>query len=270
MSKSMGKALGIFKNRKPFVVGGMVLDKLFNKRLKGFNQIASFFENKTGIEIGGPSVFFSDSGYIPVYALAKKIDGCNFSNQTIWEGNIEEGETYLYAPGKQGHQFICEGSEVAAIPKERYDFLLSCNNLEHIANPLKAVENWLKLLSNEGVMVLVLPRKESNFDHKRNVTPFEHLLSDLKNNMDEDDFTHLEEILKLHDLNLDPPAGTFEDFKRRSLNNFSNRSLHHHVYNLKSLERICEFFHLKILATANTTTDYVIVAQKVLQTNPLL
>ena len=123
---------------------------------------------------------------MPLYKLSKKIDGCNFSSQTTWEGQIKEGETYQYIPGKFGHQYICEGADVEVIPKNNYDFVLSCNNLEHIANPLKAVENWLGLLRSKGTIVLVLPRKQSNFDHKRPVTLFEHLLKDYKNKVGEE------------------------------------------------------------------------------------
>lgn len=250
-----------FRNRKPRIWLGMAIDRMIRPRLKNFQELRSFFKDASGIEIGGPSNFFKWYGFMPVYGLAKSIDGCNFSSQTTWEGEIKEGETYQYAKGKYGHQFICEGADVAVIPKGAYDFVLSCNNLEHIANPLKAVENWLKLLKPQGTLVLVLPRKESNFDHKRSVTSFEHLLKDYRDNTGEDDLTHLEEIMKLHDLKLDPPAGTPEQFRARSMDNFNNRCLHHHVYDLPLLERICQHFGLAVIAKESLTADHVIVAR---------
>lgn len=254
--------LAPFKSRKPLVLVGMMLDKLLHSRLKNFDNISNLFLGKKGIEIGGPSRFFEDIGYLPVYALARGVDGCNFSSETVWEGHLSEGENYLYTQGKKGYQYICEGAEVAVIPKNSYDFLLSCNNLEHIANPLKAVNNWLNLLHEEGVIVLVLPRKSSNFDHKRQVTKFEHLLDDYKNDITENDLSHVDEILKFHDLKLDPGGGSFKDFKKRSLENYSNRCLHHHVYDLELLEQICDYFKLKIVAKASITTNYIIIAKK--------
>ncbi len=256
------KSLSIFKSRRPTVVASMVFEKLFRPVLPGFASISILFKDKQGIEIGGPSKFFGNKGYMPVYSLAKTIDGCNFSTQTAWEGTIKEGNTYTYSAGKVGHQFICEGANVENIPKHSYDFVLSCNNLEHIANPLKAVRNWIQLLKNEGAIVLVLPRKESNFDHRRQVTSFSHLLDDYKNNIGENDLTHLDEIMELHDLSLDPLAGSPENFKQRSVDNFANRCLHHHVFDLALLQEICNYFNLRISVTTSLTADHLIVATK--------
>lgn len=164
---------------------------------------------------------------------------------------------------KKGYQYICDGVDVPIIPKDKYDFVLSCNNLEHIANPLKAVSNWLQLLKPEGgLIVLVLPRKESNFDHKRPVTTFQHLLNDYQNNVGEDDLFVLDEVFQLHDLSLDPLAGGLENYKKRSLDNFNNRCLHHHVYDLALLKEICAFFQLEVLLTETRVKDHIIIAKQ--------
>jgi hypothetical protein len=57
------------------------------------------------------------------------------------------------------------------------------------------------------------------------------MFRDFEQNVGEDDLTHLQEILEKHDLKRDPLAGSWENFKQRSLDNFSNRCLHHHVFN---------------------------------------
>jgi hypothetical protein len=72
-------------------------------------------------------------------------------------------------------------------------------------------------------------------------------LSKYENNVGEDDLSTLGEILINHDLIMDPPAGDFESFTRRSLNNFSNRCLHHYVYNDELLMEICNYFHCKFI-----------------------
>jgi hypothetical protein len=59
---------------------------------------------------------------------------------------------------------------------------------------------------DNGLLVIVAPRKKVNFDHKRETVKFTHLLEDYNNNMDEHDLTHLEEILKFHDMSMDRPA----------------------------------------------------------------
>jgi hypothetical protein len=76
----------------------------------------------------------------------------------------------------------------------------------------------------------------------------------------EDDLTVLEEVLKLHDLQLDQRAGGFLKFEERSRNNFKNRCLHHHVFDLELLEQICLFFKLKVLIKETKVANHIVVA----------
>jgi len=257
----MNKLKLILASRKPTILIGIFLEKYLLKRNELKQAFEKHFQDKKGIEIGGPSNMFKPTGQLPIYPLAAQVDGCNFSDDTAWEGKIKEGNTYNYGGASKGYQFICDGVDVPTIPKNSYDFVLSCNNLEHIANPLKAVENWLKLLKPNGAMVLVLPRRESNFDHKRPITTIEHLIQDYETNIGEDDLTHVEEVFKLHDLRLDPLAGNFENFQKRCLDNFNNRCLHHHVFDLALLKQICNFFKLEIMLTKQKVDNYIIIAK---------
>jgi len=192
--------------------------------INNFKLYQKLFRKKSGLEIGGPSKFFRK--VVPIYNTIKSLDGVNFSSSTIWEGDLAEGTNYKFTKRRKGYQFICDAINLDRIDSCKYDFILSCNNLEHTANPLKAINEWLRVIKQNGLIVLVLPNKDSNFDHNRSITSFEHLLEDFNNNTTEDDLTHFEEILSLHDLTLDPLAGDFEQFKQRSINNIQNRCLH--------------------------------------------
>jgi len=215
---------------------------------------------KEGLEIGGPSELFRR--VLPVYAAAKSVDGVNFSTSTIWEGRLTEGRTYAYMSGRTGWQFIGEATKLSQIAPQRYDFVLSSNCLEHIANPLRAVEEWMRVLRPGGHMLLVLPRRESNFDHRRPVTAFSHLKDDFERGVDEHDLTHLDEILELHDYAMDPPAGDREAMRRRSLANFENRCLHHHVFDQDLIEAMFRHFGLEPLMRTTTASDHIAVARK--------
>lgn len=248
---------------KPLLYIQLIFQKrVMRSTIKLSDTLKLSFHNKKGIEIGGPSNMFKLQGQLPIYNVASIVDGCNFSDDTPWEGKINIGKTYNYDGTKMGYQFICDGVDVPIIPKNQYDFVLSCNNLEHIANPLKAIDNWLKLLKPNGTIVMVLPRKESNFDHKRPITSMAHLIEDFEKNIGEDDLTHLDEILQLHDLKYDPLAGNFEEFKTRSLDNFNNRCLHHHVFDTNLLEQICTYFGLKVVLKASRIDNHFIIATK--------
>ena len=208
-----------------------------------------FLINKNGIEIGGSSTFFNN-----YYSKMKSIDNVNFSAHTVWG---DSGKDFVVNGKKMGTQYILEATDLSSI-KKTYDFVLSCNNIEHIANPMKAVEQWVSILKKGGALIVVAPKRESNFDHRRKITTFVHLMADYKNNIGEDDLSHLEEILKLHDLSLDPPAGTFEQFKARSLKNIENRCLHHHVFDNFLLKSVFEHFGLQVIYSSNTNDDYII------------
>lgn len=219
-----------------------------------------FIENKYGIEIGGPSALFRTA--LPLYPLIRDLDGVNFSTDTVWEGKIEAGRTFHYDASRLGHQFVADATDLSEVPTGKYDFLLSSNCLEHIANPIKALTEWRRVVKTGGAMVLVLPRKESNFDRRRPVTEFEHLLDDFTSCVAEDDLTHLEEVLTLHDLSRDPPAGNLEHFRERSLRNFSNRTLHHHVFDASLIRRTLEHVGFDVLDMTTTRTDFFALACK--------
>jgi SAM-dependent methyltransferase len=229
-------------------IAGNIRKRFFSRELAGFRKLHHLFRQKHGIEIGGPSEIFRKNEHLPVYPLAANVDGCNFSGTTVWEGTIAEGETYAYQAGKQnGRQFICEGNNLEHIADASYDFLLSSHSLEHFANPLKAVKEWLRVLKPGGTLVLVLPDKRFTFDRNRPVTGFDHIKWDFDHDTTEHDLTHLDEILNLHDYSLTPEIRDREFYRERSLKNFENRCLHHHVFDSQLLQQVFRFFNIEFV-----------------------
>jgi len=216
--------------------------------------------DKCGLEVGGASYFFN-GGTLRTYEIVKSLDCVNFASKTIWEGELIEGDTFVVC-GKRGHQYINEATDMNKIESGKYDFVLCCNALEHIANPMKAITEFLRVLKPDGLLLLVLPAKDSNFDHKREFTKFKHLLYDLVSDTGEDDLSHLGEELLLHDLPMTPECGDRNFFMERSLKNFENRCLHQHVFSLELLTEIYEYFKIEIIRTDRTPSDYVILGRK--------
>ena len=194
--------------------------------------------NKFGVEIGGPSPENI------IYENAISMDNVIFSKDTIWACHEEE---YNYYKNKKGKVIINDSVNIFLVNDETYDFCFASHCLEHIANPLKAIDEWLRIVKKNGYIIIIVPEKSCCFDHKRNYSKFSTLLSKYKNNVGEDDLSTLGEILINHDLTMDPPAGDFETFTRRCLNNFNNRCLHHYVYNDELLMEICNYFHCKFI-----------------------
>lgn len=262
MLKTMFHSLKIFlQSFPPHVIFWKLKSKLLGRKIPDLKHWQSPFENKSGIEIGGPSAIFLDSGFLPLYSIVQNLDGVNFSSLTEWEGEIKEGLHYQYG-NRRGHQFILEGGALEVIQDETYDFLLSCNNLEHIANPIATIHTWKRVVKPGGHLLLILPNKKANFDHRRPDTTLAHLIDDFKNNVGENDMTHLQEILELHDLSRDPKARPYSKFEVRCKDNFNNRCLHHHVFSTQLLQQLAEHCQLKTVKIFSSPTDHFALLQK--------
>ena len=264
LSGRMGPCRRIFfqarKSSHLFGVAKRWFQSLTSGKAITFERNKYLFSNKTGIEIGGPSAAFSKSGFFPVYRIAGNVDNSNFSNVTVWDGTIKSGQTFrVDSKKKLGQQYICEATSMQSIPSASYDFVLSSHMLEHCANPLQALSEWKRLLRKDGLLVLLLPDKRFTFDHRRPVTSLEHLVADFKSGKKEDDLTHLEEILKLHDLTRDPEAGDLAFFKARSLRNAQNRCLHHHVFDMPLAVRLVEHAGFDVLGAEEIKPHHILV-----------
>lgn len=222
------------------------LDQLFSK---------GSFEMKTGLEIGGPTQLFHR-----IYEQCRTCDNVNFSSDTVW--CKFETNDYQYENKVLGNILILEATHMAGIQNEAYDFVISSNNLEHVANPLKALKEFVRVAKIKGTVLVIVPRKQETFDHNREDTLFEHLLDDYRNDVEEDDFTHLPEIIEKHDYSMDAGCGGKEDFIERTKNNIENRCLHHHVFNEECLRKSFAFAGLEILDFAQITGNWFIIGQK--------
>jgi len=187
------------------------------------------FKDKSGLEIGGTSPYFEK-----IYSVASSIKQIGFPTVDV----------------------------TALPPLGDFDFVLSCNVLEHVANPIKAVYQQMQVLKQNGLLVIVVPKKEKCFDCNREITLFEHLIWDFYNT-DETDLTHVEEVVSTFDFSKHPIDGGMEKLKEQCLVNYRNRFLHHHVFNSTLLQEIC--IYCELLIRVNTQFDdnnYIIIAQK--------
>jgi Methyltransferase domain len=223
--------------------------------------VTTFYSNITvglkGLEIGGPSSAINNIG---VYNVVESLDNAVWSEKTVWHRGLTE---FRFGNGpRRGKLFYCDGTDLNLIADASYELVISCHSLEHMANPLKALREFDRVLVPGGIVMIVVPRKESCFDHNRATTLFEHVLDDYAKNTGEDDMTHLAEILRDHDLELDPFTKNFEDFTRRSLDNINNRCLHHHVFDELLLNQIFKWLEYSVLRIETTDPEYFAVGKK--------
>ena len=214
------------------------------------------------MEIGGPSKYFEPNSIFPIYSIVRNLDCVNFSDNRLWEGEISSDQFLFCLKSKAGKQYIQDAVDLSEFNKCTFDFIISCNNLEHIANPIKAIKCWYELITVNGTLTVIVPNNLINFDHKRETTSFKHILEDYNSDIKENDLTHLDEILLMHDLNLDPAVDSFSNFKERCLNNFKNRAMHHHVFSKELLKEIFEYCNFRELDFEESTNDLFIIGVK--------
>lgn len=217
------------------------------KRLETFGLYLSCVRNRSGIEIGGPSPIFRSRRDLPIYDQVGSLDNCDFSNSTVW---AKHEAIYQFSNRVAvGKTYFCDGSSMTPIPDGTYDFVLSSHNLEHFANPVKALKEWQRVLRHGGALILILPHYKKTFDHRRTPTSVDHMFKDYEMNIGEDDLTHLPEILEKHDLDKDPGRCTLEEFRKRSLDNLHNRCLHQHVFDENNSPELLTRAGFEVLAT---------------------
>lgn len=232
----------------------------FPRTVPESNAYRSYLAGKIGLEIGGPSEIFGDRGPLASYDILRRLDNCLFSAHTIWTGAVRAGQAFDYHPRKEpGTQFICDASDLKPVQDASYECILSSHCLEHVANPLRALAEWRRVLRPEGLLLLVLPHKDVTFDWRRPVTLLAHMIEDHSKNIGEDDLTHLSEILCVHDLKKDADAGSTEQFQARCMDNFRNRAMHHHVFDTPTAISIVDQARFQVLRVENLEPYHIVI-----------
>ena len=112
--------------------------------------LAKIVYKKNGVEIGG----LSPTGNI-IYSLTKNLDNIIYSEDKIVIKKNKKN--YHYHPGKVGNLIINDATNLESVNNKTYDYLYASHVLEHIANPIKALKEWLRVIKNEGYLILILP-----------------------------------------------------------------------------------------------------------------
>jgi hypothetical protein len=167
------------------------------------------------------------------------LDNLDFAAQTIWSRPDDHSQY-------EG-TLIGEASTLDGIPDNSYECLISSHVLEHIANPIKALLNWRRVVVANGLIIAVVPHSEGTFDRCRPVTTVDHIWKDYIDGTTEQDSTHAAEVIALHDWSRDPGVLNRDAFIQRIRDNRQSRSMHHHVLIAETLVRLIDVVGLKLL-----------------------
>jgi len=199
-----------------------------------------------GLEIGGPSALFRAEGLLPVYPRLSSIDGVQWAADTLWH-KLDSDSGYAPDGTVRGELHVIDSIDLDPLAAGSYDVVFSSHVIEHLANPLRALAAWRRVTRPGGYMLIVAPHMQGTFDHRRAITRLEHIVEDFERGVEEDDMTHLDETLRLHDRARDVPMDddTWAEMRR---SNPSTRALHHHTFTTPSLLALLDRAGLELLA----------------------
>lgn len=223
--------------------------RYWNRRRPSFDQSLPWLTGAKALEIGGPTLLFGRKGAFPVYTVVDTLDNLNFSSENFWS-NIDEGMNFRFDKDKPaGRQFISDATDLSKIESGSYDLLISSHVIEHIANPLKALREWRRVLKPGGHMVIIAPDKRYSYDRNRPVTDIQHIIADFRNDTPESDTTHFHEIIELHDMAADGTGATYDEHVERTHRNIEHRMSHHHVFDESLVIAMLREAGLEVLLT---------------------
>lgn len=159
-----------------------------------------------------------------------------------------------------------DAERLATIPNESQDFVLANHVIEHMANPIGALEHWLRVLRPGGRLFLAAPDRDFTFDKDRDLTPFDHILDDYRAPSLERDYLHFEDFaqkVSCRVFNVRPESES-QQFARELWD--MKYSIHYHVWVyqtflqfLEGAQRILQDVRFQVVSSMETRDDEFIV-----------
>ncbi|MFW6255086.1 MAG: class I SAM-dependent methyltransferase, partial [Chitinivibrionales bacterium] len=118
-----------------------------------------------------------------------------------------------------------------------FDFIVINNVLEHIANPIREIVHFHRILKKDGVLVLCIPDKNFvHWDKDRELTSFEHLWKEYQDDVTEVTPEHFHDLVPVD--NPDAIKGSRE--WDEALAHIVARRDHCHIWTSKTFKELLE------------------------------
>ncbi len=151
---------------------------------------------------------------------------------------------------------IDDGFVLSTVEDNSYDFLVANHVLEHSANPLQTLGNWMRVIKPGGIVFTVVPIAEKTFDRGREITSLEHFIRDyeLVKKGDIEEFKnrnreHCRDALTISLRNdrlrkgLEPMEFGHEELERRISEMVeTSADIHYHAFSVESYREMIDYF----------------------------
>ena len=151
-------------------------------------DVATRFLNGDGIELGALDFPLR----MPRGARVRYVDYLDEEGlRQAYDTTLREGRPLIIP------DVVDDGTRLSAFGDASLDFVVANHMLEHVDDPIAALEHHLRVLRPGGVVFLTLPDARSTFDAPRRRTTVEHLIRDNQDGPQTSRREHYEECARL-------------------------------------------------------------------------
>lgn len=154
------------------------------------------------------------------------------NSQTGYGGNID---------------LIIDAHQMPLLNDDEFDVVCSSHTIEHLVNPLLALEEWRRVLKPNGYILSIIPNKVMTFDHKRDLTSLEHLIEDYHSKKTDINWHHVLEDLRMHDMDRDAHWKGDKKAHFKDVIKGPQFNIHVHVFDLPLVYVMHEYAGFKTL-----------------------
>lgn len=146
-----------------FLIPFKKLRKKVRKEIKRRKHplVDTYLYGLSGIEIGGSGKSYGLDNQKGSYANVDIIDAETRAKKKGWSSS-------------QLVNILAEGDNLP-FKNEVFDYVFSSHVIEHFFDPIKAIEEWFRVLKKGGYIFMIIPHKERTFDRNRQITGFTEL-----------------------------------------------------------------------------------------------
>jgi hypothetical protein len=130
-------------------------------------QLIETFVRGEGIEIGA----LQKPTAVPADAKVRYVDRLTLEESR--KAFPELGDVPMVTP-----DILDDAETLMTLGAASQDFLIASHVLEHMQNPVLALQNWLRVVKHGRPVLVVVPHHTNRLDRERTVTTLQHLIDD--------------------------------------------------------------------------------------------
>lgn len=162
-----------------------------------------------------------------------------------------------------------DAETLSTIDQDSQQFVIANHVIEHMANPILALENWARVLKPGGRLFLAVPDKNTSFDVERPITELSHIIEDYKSPSLERDYRHFEDFAHYVSCRQFKvrPENESKQFAKELFD--KNYSIHFHVWDFPAFNDVLQYMQearawpMKLIASRDTIgQEFLFVAER--------